>query len=165
MASCNYVGFVRQTCFWLSRNRAGVLGATGNRKKLEIFCLVVFCLHWQWIANCTCCCRTPTQHEHRNGRCACGPCRNVCVNACIHTCMYVWMYVCTYVRTYVRTYVCMHVCMYIYIYMCVCTRQLYLYTCFPSQNEIVHNKLKLLHGNFEITPPIRQGFLMPTRTA
>ena len=66
-----------------------------------------------------------------------------------------------------RTYVCMYVCVYVYVYVyvCVCTRQLHLYPLSPSQNEIVHNKQKLLHGNFEITPPIRQGFLMPKRTA
>ena len=30
---------------------------------------------------------------------------------------------------------------------------------------LVHNKQKLLHGDFEITPPIRQGILMSKRTA
>ena len=35
----------------------------------------------------------------------------------------------------------------------------------PRQIAFVHNKQKLLHGDFEITPPIRQGILMSKRTA
>ena len=58
------------------------------------------------------------------------------------TYVYVWMYVCMYVHA---NSICIHA--------------------FPSQIEIVYNKQKLLHGDFEITPPIRQGILMPKRTA
>ena len=57
---------------------------------------------------------------------------------------------------YVR--VCMDVCMHVDANS-ICIHA------FPSQIEIVYNKQKLLHGDFEITPRIRQGILMPKRTA
>ena len=61
---------------------------------------------------------------------------------------------------YVR--VCMDVCMYVCVYVHANSICIHV---FPSQIEIVYNKQKLLHGDFEITPPIRQGILMPKRTA